>query len=81
MIDQCRATQRYLSYGSDGEERLVLRIIELATQYGRYGYRRITALLQREGWQVNHKHVERTWMEGRIESTSETTETEAVMAQ
>jgi len=61
VIDQCRATQRYLSYGSDSEERLVLRIIELASQYGRYGYRRITALLQREGWQVNHKHVERIW--------------------
>ena len=37
------------------------RIIELATQYGRYGYRRITALLKQEGWQVNHKRVERIW--------------------
>jgi hypothetical protein len=34
-------------------------IIELATQYGRYGYRRITAMLRQEGWQVNHKKVER----------------------
>jgi transposase InsO family protein len=33
----------------------------LATQYGRYGYRRITALLRREGWRVNHKRVERLW--------------------
>ena len=40
---------------------LVKRIIELATQYGRYGYRRITALLRQEGWQVNHKRVERIW--------------------
>jgi len=41
------------------------RIIELATQYGRYGYRRVTALLKQEGWQVNHKRVERIWrMEG-----------------
>jgi transposase InsO family protein len=31
----------------------------LATQYGRYGYRRITAMLRQEGWQVNHKRVER----------------------
>jgi len=38
------------------------RIIELATQYGRYGYRRVTALLEQEGWQVNHKRVERIWM-------------------
>ena len=37
------------------------RIIELASQFGRYGYRRITELLQREGWRVNHKRVERLW--------------------
>ena len=37
------------------------RMTELATQYGRYGYRRITALLRREGWRVNHKRIERLW--------------------
>ena len=42
-------------------KKLVARIIELATQYGRYGYTRITALLRREGWKVNHKRVERLW--------------------
>ena len=36
-------------------------IIELAMKYGRYGYRRITALLNQKGWQVNHKRVERIW--------------------
>lgn len=36
-------------------------MIELATQYGRYGYRRITIMLRREGWRVNHKRVERLW--------------------
>jgi transposase InsO family protein len=41
--------------------RLVARIIELATQYGRYGYRRITAMLRQEGRTVNHKRVERIW--------------------
>jgi len=40
---------------------LVERIIDLATQYGRYGYRRITAMLRQEGWRVNHKRVERIW--------------------
>jgi transposase InsO family protein len=40
---------------------LAARIIELATQYGRYGYRRITAMLRQEEWQVNHKRVERIW--------------------
>jgi putative transposase len=40
-------------------------MIELATKYGRYGYLRITALLQREGFQINHKRAERLWrMEG-----------------
>lgn len=37
------------------------RIVELATRFGRYGYRRITALLKAEGWHVNHKRVERIW--------------------
>ncbi len=45
----------------DDESRLVARLIELATQYGRYGYRRVTALLRGEGWRVNHKRVERLW--------------------
>ena len=40
---------------------LMKRIVELATEYGRYGYRRVTALLRGEGWQVNHKRVERIW--------------------
>ena len=37
------------------------RIIGLAKAYGRYGYRRITAMLRNEGWKVNHKRVERIW--------------------
>jgi transposase InsO family protein len=37
------------------------RILELARQYGRYGYRPITALRRREGWRVNAKRVERIW--------------------
>ena len=41
--------------------KLVQRIEELAVQYGRYGYRRITAMLRMEGWRVNHKRVERIW--------------------
>jgi len=60
-LGQYRSTQRYRHHiGSEGEK-LTARIIELASQYGRYGYRRITALLQGESWQVNHKRVERIW--------------------
>ena len=36
-------------------------MISLASDYGRYGYRRITAMLKREGFMVNHKRVERLW--------------------
>lgn len=36
-------------------------MVELATRYGRYGYRRVAALLRAEGWKVNHKRVERLW--------------------
>ena len=60
-LNQPRSTQRYRPRTRDGEERLIERMIELATKYGRYGYRRITALLQREGLRVNHKRVERLW--------------------
>ncbi|QGQ22009.1 transposase [Gimesia benthica] len=42
------------------EPQLVREIIDLASQYGRYGYRRVTELLRR-GWKVNHKRVERLW--------------------
>lgn len=43
------------------EEALTADIIKLARQYGRYGYKRITALLRVAGWRVNHKRVERIW--------------------
>ena len=45
----------------DDEARLVAEMVELATRHGRYGYRRITAMLRWEGWKVNHKRVERLW--------------------
>jgi len=43
------------------ETPMTQRIIELSCMYGRYGYRRITAMLHHEGWRVNHKRVERIW--------------------
>ena len=60
-MDQPLSTQRHIRKMPEDEERLVGRIIELACQYGRYGYRRIAALLRNEGWRVNHKRVERIW--------------------
>ena len=60
-LAQPRSTQRYQGQRADEEELLTERIIALASQYGRYGYRRITAMLHSEGWRVNHKRVERIW--------------------
>ena len=60
-LGQPRSTQRREKHVPSDEPRLVKRMIDLATQFGRYGYRRITELLRREGWQVNHKRVERLW--------------------
>ncbi|TWT29154.1 IS2 transposase TnpB [Posidoniimonas corsicana] len=61
VIGQPRATQRRGRRRPDDEPRLVRRMVELASSYGRYGYRKVTALLREEGWRVNHKRVERLW--------------------
>ena len=61
MIEQPRGTQRYQKRSADDEDQLRERIMYLASRFGRYGYRRVTALLQEEGWQINHKRVERIW--------------------
>ena len=59
----CRSVQRYQKRTADDEDHLREDIIRLAQRYGRYGYRRITALLHAQGWRVNHKRVERIWRE------------------
>ena len=59
MINQPRPTQRRTLKTLDDEESLTQDIVKLAVRFGRYGYRRITALLRDRGWHVNHKRVER----------------------
>ena len=59
MLRQHRSTQRKPPQTADDEAALIADIIELARRYGRYGYRRITALLRSAGWQINKKQVER----------------------
>lgn len=61
VLGQARSTQRRVRKIPNDEEQLVARITALASQYGRYGYRRITVMLKNEGWKVNHKRVERLW--------------------
>ena len=61
VLGQHRSTQRKKPQGRPDEEALTSDIIRLASRYGRYGYRRITAMLRSEGWTVNAKRVERIW--------------------
>jgi hypothetical protein len=61
VLGQVRSTQRRERYPPGDEPGLLRRMVELATEYGRYGYRRIGAMLREEGWLVNHKRVERLW--------------------
>ena len=62
VLGQHRSTQRRTPSGRDDEERLTADIVELARQYGRYGYRKIAELLRSTaGWVVNDKRVERIW--------------------
>lgn len=63
IFDQYRTTQRYKKNESKFNEALRAKVIELASKYGRYGYRRITALVNREGFNVNHKRIYRIWRE------------------
>jgi transposase InsO family protein len=60
-LGQHRSTQRKAPRGKDDEAALVAELIELARSYGRYGYRKVAALLRADGWLVNDKRVERLW--------------------
>ena len=61
MLGQHRSTQRKAPTVPDDEAALRDEIVALAKLYGRYGYRRVTALLRVAGWCTNHKRVERIW--------------------
>ncbi|WP_369796851.1 IS3 family transposase [Belnapia sp. F-4-1] len=61
VLGQHRSVQRGVPRVADDEAALRKSIVDLARQYGRYGYRRIAALLRAEGWRCNHKRVERIW--------------------
>ncbi|RZL29183.1 MAG: IS3 family transposase, partial [Sphingomonas sp.] len=60
-LGQHRSTQRKVPRGRDDEEALTADLVALAEKYGRYGYRKISALLKAAGWFVNDKRVERIW--------------------
>jgi putative transposase len=61
VLGQARSTQRRDRIIKSDEGALRQQIVGLACEYGRYGYRRVTALLRNDGWRVNHKRVARIW--------------------
>lgn len=60
-IGQSRSSQRYVSSKPKKDKALVDRMRALAKKHRRYGYRRIHAILVREGWRANRKKVQRLW--------------------
>ncbi len=61
LLGQWGGTQRYIPILRSDEDALTRAIIALATKYGRYGYRRITAMLRSAGWKVGKDLVQRSW--------------------
>jgi putative transposase len=63
VIAQPRSSQRYEGRKADRDRALLERMVTLSRENPRYGYRRVWALLRREGWPVNKKRVHRLWRE------------------
>ncbi len=63
VLDQARSTQRRKVKVKEDEEALRADVVKLAERFGRYGYRMVTGMLRIEGWRVNHKRVERIWLD------------------
>lgn len=61
VVGQHRSTQRYERVAPEYERKLVAAMNDLAAAHPRYGYRRIWAMLRRDGWEVNRKRIERLW--------------------
>jgi len=61
VLGQPRSSQRYRPARRDDEGKLTGRMLELARQHPRYGYRRVWAVLRQERWRVNRKRVYRLW--------------------
>ena len=81
VLDQHRSTQRKIPRTPDDEAALTADIIALALQYGRYGYRRIAALLRNAGWVVNVKRVEQDLAAGGAEGSGKATQAKTAVAE
>lgn len=63
VVGQIRTTQRYVPIVDPARVRAHERIVELAGEYGRYGYKTITSMMQLEGFEVGRDAVHRVWRE------------------
>ena len=63
IVGQPRSSQRHASEKAAKDAALSRRMVALSQENPRYGYRRVWALLRREGWAVNKKRVQRLWRE------------------
>lgn len=61
VLSQPRATQRYVPDEDVEEKALVTAMLAVVAKHPRFGYRRVTAVLRRDGWKVNRKRVHRLW--------------------
>jgi len=80
LLGQCRCTQRYRPIRRIDEDALIAAIAALASHYGRYGYRRITALLNQAGVKVGKDRV-RIWRREGLESAAQAAPARKAVAQ
>jgi putative transposase len=78
---QHRSTQRKVPCGLPDEAQLIEDIIALAEEFGRYGYRMITGMLNNSCWHLNHQRVERIWRREGARRPSKATEEETALAE
>ncbi len=62
-VGQARSSQRYVTAKREDEDDVRSEVVELASMYGRYGYRKVCDMMRMKGRNINHKRVERIWRE------------------
>lgn len=61
VLGQCRGTQRHRPRRVEEHERFRTEVVRLVSRLGRYGCRRVMALVRQEGCRADHNRVERIW--------------------